>query len=62
MSSLSDKSTFLIQSSDNQSFGTGFVIQKDSNGSYLVTCSHVVEECKKDFLEVDGKKAELLST
>ncbi len=60
MSRLSDKSTFLIKSSDNQSFGTGFVVKKDSNGSYLVTCSHVVEECREDFLEVAGKKAELL--
>ncbi len=60
MNNISDKSTFLIKSSDNQSFGTGFVVKKDSDGSYLVTCSHVVEECKEDFLEVAGKKAELL--
>ena len=57
MNSLSDKSTFLIQSSDNRSFGTGFVVQKDEDGSYLVTCTHVVEECQEEFLEVDGKKA-----
>lgn len=53
------KSTFLIKSSNNRSFGTGFVVYADKDGSYLVTCCHVVEECETEFLEVEGKKAEL---
>ena len=54
-------STFLIQSSNNRSFGTGFVVRVDGKGTYLVTCSHVVEQCEAEFLEVDGKKAELIA-
>jgi len=52
--------TFLIKSTKNQSFGTGFCIYKDDKGSFLLTCSHVVEECDEEFLEVEGKKAELV--
>jgi len=54
------KSTFLIQSSTNQSIGTGFVVYADKEGAYLVTCMHVVDECDKNALEVNGKKSELI--
>jgi len=50
----SDTSTFLIKSSKNRSFGTGFCIYKDSNGSYLLTAAHVVESCGLDTLLVDA--------
>ena len=61
MESRGNKSTFLIQSSQNKSFGTGFCVDQDEQGSFLVTCSHVVEECGVDTLEVQGYKAELLA-
>ena len=51
-----NQSTFLIQSSNNRSFGTGFVLRADEDGAYLVICTHVVEECEENFLEVEGKK------
>ncbi len=54
------KSTFLIQSSKNNSFGTGFVVYRDKKGSYLVSCAHVVEECGEDVLMVENKEAQLL--
>jgi len=54
--------TFLIKSSAerNKSFGTGFCIHKDSNGSFLLTCAHVVESCGKNDLEIDSHKATCL--
>jgi len=53
------ESTFLIKSSKNKSFGTAFCIDKDSNGSFLLTCEHVVSACGADALEVNGLTAEL---
>ena len=37
-------SVVLVRSTDpgEQSFGTGFVIHKDEQASYIVTCAHVV--------------------
>jgi tetratricopeptide (TPR) repeat protein len=49
--------TFLIKSNANQSFGTGFCIYKDEQGSFLLTNAHVVEACGEDNLEVDEFKA-----
>ena len=37
------KSTFLIESSKSKDIGTGFCLYQDEKGSYLLTCSHVVE-------------------
>lgn len=54
------QSTFLIKSTKNKSFGTSFVVHTYNNYTYLITCTHVVEECSEDSLEVDGKKAILL--
>jgi len=54
------KSTFLIESSDNRNIGTGFCLHQDEEGAYLVTCSHVVEACGVESLEVNGLKTELL--
>lgn len=41
-----EDSVVLIVSSDpgEQSFGTGFVIYKDQQATYLLTCAHVVRE------------------
>ena len=54
------ESSVLKVSNESQScLGTGFVIDKDENGVYLVTCGHVVNKCKDDIL-VEGKKAEVV--
>ena len=45
-------STFLIRSTENKSFGTGFCVHKDENGSFLLTCAHVVNACGKESLQV----------
>ena len=37
--------TFLIKSSKVKSMGTGFSVATDAHGAFLVTCTHVVEEC-----------------
>ena len=57
-----NSSTFLIKSSsqNNRSFGTGFCIYKDDNGSFLLTAGHVVESCGRDSLLVESYKARLL--
>lgn len=49
-----EKSTFLIRSKKNKSFGTGFCIDKDKNGSFIVTCAHVVDECGHNDMLIDG--------
>lgn len=33
-----------IESTTNKSFGTGFVIDKDANGVYILTCKHVLDD------------------
>jgi len=53
-------STFLIKSSEVKSMGTGFCVATDTDGAFLVTCTHVVEECGEENLEVNGEKAKLL--
>ncbi|CAA6808964.1 MAG: High-affnity carbon uptake protein Hat/HatR [uncultured Sulfurovum sp.] len=58
--SQANPSTFLIKSSKNRSFGTGFCVHKDERGSYLVTCAHVVNACIIDNLIVDNYPAKLL--
>jgi len=55
-----DKSTFLIKSRKNSSFGTGFAVYRDEKGTYLVSCAHVIEECGKDTLMVGKQKAKFL--
>jgi len=53
--------TFLIKSSENDSIGTGFVVYKNNNLSYLVTCAHVVDACGEDSLLVEEKEASLVA-
>jgi len=52
--------TFLIKSSNNRSFGTGFCVYKDEKGSFLLTAGHVVESCDKEALLVESHSATLL--
>jgi serine/threonine-protein kinase len=54
-----EKSLLLITNSENQSFGTGFVIYKERNYSYILTCSHVVEDVPKS-LKVDSVDAKIV--
>ena len=54
-------STFLIKSTQNKHFGTAFCIKQDSNGSYFVTCSHVVEDCGAESLELNQQTATLIA-
>jgi hypothetical protein len=61
MNPLEINSTFLIQSSQNGSFGTGFVIYVEGNRNYLLTCTHVVEACGEESLLVNTRKAMLLA-
>ena len=55
-----NNSTFLIKSSSNRSFGTGFCIHKNDKGSFLLTAGHVVEACGRDDLLVESYKTTLL--
>lgn len=55
-----NSSTFLIKSSKNKSFSTGFCVHKDEFGSYLLTCAHVVNACVAENLTVDSYQAKLL--
>jgi len=52
-------SLVLITNSENQSFGTGFVIRNERKHSYILTCSHVVENTPKSLL-VDSVKAKII--
>jgi hypothetical protein len=52
--------TFLIKSIENKSFGTAFCVYTDSKGAFLVTCTHVIEACLQDALQVNGHDAKLL--
>ena len=62
MQNLKERSIFLIKSTKNKSFGTAFCIDQDSNGSFLLTCQHVIEACGEEDLEVNGKNVELQVT
>ena len=52
-------SLVLITNNENRSFGTGFVVRKERNYSYIITCSHVVEDTPKTLL-VDSVKAKII--
>lgn len=43
------------------SIGTGFIIHKDNNSSYVLTCSHVLDGTKGEGIKVGGKIAELIA-
>ena len=59
MRQVSNKSTFLIRSSKSSALGTAFCIDQDTNGSFLLTCQHVVEEHEKKDLEVNNLRVEV---
>ena len=46
-----NSSVLCIESKNNQSFGTGFVIYNDAKGSYVITASHVVDEVEIPIIE-----------
>lgn len=49
-----------ITSTTNNNFGTCFAISSNSEGTHLVTCGHVINNCGDNFL-VDGKPASVVS-
>lgn len=51
-----------ITSTDPQAseFGSGFVIHRDDQWTYVLTCMHVVTSIGKDKLEADGQPATLI--
>jgi len=53
-------SLVLITNSENKNFGTGFVIRKERNHSYILTCAHVVERTPKSLLVDSRFKAKIL--
>jgi len=40
-----------IESVNNSSFGTGFVIDSDEKGVYILTCQHVLDDVEKPVIE-----------
>nr|MCH9739828.1 serine protease [Campylobacterota bacterium] len=54
------QSTFRVSSRENQSFGTAFCIDKNTQGSFFLTCAHVVEECGEESLLIKGKEVKVL--
>ena len=50
MTAIDDKSVVLIKSVDssNKGFGTGFIIHKDAENTYVLTCAHVIKELKSE--------------
>ena len=52
-------SVLRIESKINSSFGTGFVIDLDSKGSYILTCQHVIDDVEIPF--VLGIEAKVVS-
>lgn len=58
-------SIVLIRSSDpsEQSFGTGFVIYKDTQATYLLTCTHVVREVGgSGKIQINGIQAHVVTS
>ncbi|MCP4346186.1 MAG: trypsin-like peptidase domain-containing protein [Desulfobacterales bacterium] len=56
-------SVFLITSKDpnNKKFGTGFAIHQDKQGSYFLTCMHVINDVGPDQVIVGGHTAEVIA-
>lgn len=42
----------------NDNFGTGFVIYRDRDGDYVLTCKHVVNAVGREHIAVDGHPAQ----
>ncbi len=55
-----ENSVFLIsgQSPGKQPFGTGFIVSRDNNFSYVVTCRHVLDKIF-DSNDIDLKKIDI---
>lgn len=55
-----DDSIVLIRSKKNNRFGTGFVIDQDNRGSFILTCTHVIEEVGIDNIVIGESDAEVI--
>jgi hypothetical protein len=54
-----DNSILAIYNEKNTVLGTGFAIDNDSEGTYIATCGHVVNNCGSSIL-VDGVKPKVI--
>lgn len=54
---MNENAILQITSSKNSGIGTGFVIESDTNGIVVVTCSHVVSACGSASILVEGTEA-----
>lgn len=55
------KSVFKVTGSESEKFGTGFIIYKDEEYTYFLTCEHVIEDVGgSSNLQVGGSEAELM--
>jgi len=59
-----NQSVVLLTSSDRQNsrFGTGFVVRRTGDFSYIVTCAHVVKDVGIDSVCVDGVPGTVVAT
>lgn len=55
-----NKSILHISSDINNCLGTGFIVDKDENGVFVITCGHVVNNCQGSIL-VDDKPSKVIS-
>ncbi|CAK1692622.1 Trypsin [Vibrio crassostreae] len=53
-------SVLKVSSTSNPNFGTCFAIKNDENGTYFVTCGHVINRCDENHILVDNNKATVL--
>lgn len=40
-----------IESIENDSFGTGFIVERDENGVFVLTCQHILDDVKKPVID-----------
>lgn len=53
-------SVISITNKEKNSLGTGFVIDRDENGSFIATCGHVVNSCGQSVI-INGMEATIIS-
>jgi len=46
----------------NNNFGTGFIIHRDEQSTYFLTCAHVIESVGVENIQIDGISATVIAT
>ena len=54
-------SVVIITGSDSTRFGTGFIIHKEENATYVLTCMHVVNTIGVEALQAEGHPAQIVA-